>query len=104
MGFLSMGKRPKPKPFGFIPRYYDEAKEEREMRLKQLQNPDDIDAAQQRIRSGLRQSYRGDAQLRKELTRKSNIRLLYIIIALILVTVAFLNSEVITQFIDKIYK
>ena len=34
MGFL--GNSRKPKPFGFIPRFYDEQKEERDKRLKAL--------------------------------------------------------------------
>lgn len=101
MGFLS-GNRPKPKPFGFIPRYYDEQKEERENRLKALNNPDDIDVAKDRIKSGLRATYRGDASYKKSQTKKANLRLLYIIITLVFVSYMILQSNAITSFMEKI--
>lgn len=101
MGFLS-GNRPKPKPFGFIPRFYDEQKEERENRLKALNNPDDIDMAKDRIKSGLRATYRGDTEYKKSQTKKANLRLLYIIIVLVLVSYLFLQSTALTNFMEKI--
>ena len=101
MGFLS-GNRPKPKPFGFIPRYYDEQKEERENRLKALNNPDDIDVAKDRIKSGLRATYRGDAGYKKSQTKKANMRLLYIIVTLVFVSYLILRSDAITNFMEKI--
>ena len=101
MGFLS-GNRRKPKPFGFIPRYYDEQKEERENRLKALENPDDVDAAKDRIKYGLRATYRGDTGYKKSQTKKANMRLLYIILALAMVSYAFLRSTALTNFMEKI--
>jgi len=100
MGFL--GDRRKPKPFGFIPRYYDEQKEEREKRLKALNNPDDIDVAKDRIKSGLRATYRGDSGLKKSETKKANMRLMYIIITLCFVTYIIMKSTAITNFMQKI--
>ena len=78
MGFL--GNSRKPKPFGFIPRFYDEQKEERNKRLNMLNNPDDIDIAKDRIKSGLRATYRGDAAYKKQQTKRANWRLFYIIV------------------------
>lgn len=100
MGFL--GNNRKPKPFGFIPRFYDEQKEERENRLKALENPDDIDLAKDRIKSGLRATYRGDASYKKNLTKKANLRLLYIIVILIIVSYFILRSSAITNFMEQI--
>ena len=101
MGF-SFGHRPKPKPFGFIPRYYDEQKEEREKRLAQIDNPDRIDVAKDRIRSGFKSSYRGDAKYKKSQTRQSNKRLVYIVIILALITVLIMRSEMIAKFITAV--
>ena len=101
MGFLS-GNRPKPKPFGFIPRYYDEQKEELENRLKAMDNPDDISATKDRIKSGLRATYRGDAGYKKSQTKKANMRLIYIIATLFLISYLILRSNAITNFMEKI--
>ena len=100
MGFL--GNNRKPKPFGFIPRFYDEQKEEREKRLKALDNPNDIDLAKDRIKSGLRATYRGDVGYKKNQTKKANMRLLYIIVILVLVCYLILRSTAITNFMEKI--
>ena len=100
MGFL--GNSRKPKPFGFIPRFYDEQKEERNKRLNMLNNPDDIDIAKDRIKSGLRATYRGDAAYKKQQTKRANWRLFYIIIILIFVSYLILKSTVITNFMEKI--
>jgi|GEM_PF-280958 len=101
MGFIT-GNNRKPKPFGFIPRYYDEQKEQREKRLKALENPDDIDAAKDRIKSGLRATYRGDVGYKKSQTKKANMRLLYIIIMLVFVSYLLLRSTAITNFMEAI--
>lgn len=100
MGFL--GNSRKPRPFGFIPRFYDEQKEERDKRLKSLENPDDIDIAKDRIKSGLRATYRGDVTYKKQQTKKANLRLVYIIVILILVSYLILRSTAITNFMEKI--
>ena len=101
MGFLS-GDRRKPKPFGFIPRFYDEQQEEREKRHKALNNPDDVDLAKDRIKSGLRASYRGDVGYKKKQTKNANMRLFYIIVILVLVSYLILRSPAITEFMEKI--
>ena len=100
MGFL--GKTRKPKPFGFIPRFYDEQKEERENRLKALENPNDVDQVKDRIKSGLRATYRGDAGYKKKQTKKANLRLFYIIVILIFISYLILRSTAITNFMEKI--
>ena len=101
MGFLS-GDRRKPKPFGFIPRFYDEQKEERDGRLKALENSDDIDLAKDRIKSGLRATYRGDVNYKKKQTKNANLRLLYIIVILLIASYFLLRSTAITNFMEKI--
>ena len=45
-----------------------------------LNNPDDIDMAKDRIKSGLRATYRGDAAIKKQQTKRANWRLFYIIV------------------------
>ena len=100
MGFL--GNSRKPRPFGFIPRFYDEQKEEREKRLESLDNPDDIDMAKDRIKSGLRATYRGDVGYKKKQTKKANMRLFYVIIVLVLVSYMILRSTAITNFMEQI--
>lgn len=100
MGFLSSNNR-KPKPFGFIPRFYDEQKEERDNRLKSIDNPDEVDLAKDRIKSGLRATYRGDVGYKKTQTKKANMRLLYVIVSLILVSYLILRSSAITNFMEK---
>lgn len=102
MGFLSFGSRPKPKPFGFKPRYYDEEKEELQERLKRMNNPDNVAMSKDRIRSGLRASYRGDAQYKKSETRKANMRLLLIIVALVLAALVFLRSSTLADLLRAI--
>lgn len=97
MGLFSFGSRRKPKQFGFKPRYYDEEQEEREKRLSQIKNSNDVDAAKDRIRSGLRSSYRGDAGYKKSETRKANMRLVMIIIALVLAAMVFLRSNTLAE-------
>ncbi len=88
------GKRPKHKKFGYIPRFYDEEKE----RLEQVVNrhkgdKNDADKAKQRISAGLRQRYTGDDAYRKQHVKKSNFRILYVLVILCFVTYLILTSD-----------
>ena len=62
---FGFGKRPKPRRFDYVPRFYDEAKEEMEERMKKYD--DDMsqeEKAKHRISSGLRSKYYGDPKYR----------------------------------------
>ena len=94
MAIFSWGNRPKPKPFGFIPRYYDEAKEELEARLaKYGDNADDAELLKTRIKSGLSRRSRSGGDSYRTASRKSNVRLLGIIGVLTLLTMLILRSD-----------
>ena len=94
---IGFGKRVKPKSFGFIPRFYDPVKEERNERLAKYQETDDasvqVDQLKSRIKSGMRQKFYGDPKIRSNVERRSNIRLLFIIITLFLISYVILKSD-----------
>jgi len=97
MGFLSFGKRPKHRSFGYIPRYYDPEKEELQQRLnlyKQSELPADgnTELAKQRIRGSFRRNSRASSEATKIANKKSNMRLLMIIATLLLITYYFINN------------
>ena len=102
MCLFNFNKSAKNNTFNYIPRYYNEEKEEREQRMKQYEETDDPDAVKNRIRSGLRHSYRGDSQFRKSQVNKSNIRLLYIIAILILLSLLMLRSDYFLKILQAI--
>ncbi len=94
---IGFGKRVRPKSFGFIPRFYDPVKEELNERLAKYQETDDVsvqvDQLKSRIKSGLRQKFYGDPNIRSNVERQSNIRLLFIIITLFLISYVILKSD-----------
>ena len=95
MGFLKWGSNIKARKFDYVPRYYDPAKEERDLRIKQLQNDDEKVAtglSQDRIRAGLRQKYRPQ---RDNIGGQRNraMRLIVIIVALMYVTFLILSAN-----------
>lgn len=88
------GKRPKHKKFGYIPRFYDEEKEALENTLNQYKGTlTDADKVKRRISTGLRQRYVGDDSYRKETVKKSNLRILYILGILSILTYMILKSD-----------
>lgn len=90
---FGFGKRPKHKKFGYSPRYYDENKERLEQQVgKYDDETNDKEKAKQRISAGLRQSYIGDESYRKTHTRKSNMRVLFILAILIVVSYMIMSS------------
>ena len=86
MAIFNIFRVPKPQRYKYIPRYYDPDKEERELALRQLEEMQggDPEAMKARITSGLRRRYRADQTYRKSQMRRSNFRLLIIIIALLI--------------------
>jgi hypothetical protein len=105
MKFSGLGRVPKHRKFDYVPRYYDADKEELEKRLNRYNaDTDDKTAMKDRITHGFRQGYLGDDNYRKSLAKKSNLRLLYIVVILVLITYLFLTSDklslMVEQFLD----
>jgi len=99
---FGFGKRISPRQFDYLPRFYDEAKEKRESMVSQY----DKEATSQeqiksRIRTGMRHKYNGDAGFRAQQTRNSNLRLVYIIAILCVVTYFVLKSDKISRFLES---
>ncbi|HMR87220.1 MAG TPA: hypothetical protein PKD51_03660 [Saprospiraceae bacterium] len=101
---IGFGKRVRPKSFGFIPRFYDPVKEELNERLAKYQETDDasvqVDQLKSRIKSGMRQKFYGDPNVRSSVERQSNIRLLFIIITLFLISYVILKSDRFLSMLD----
>ena len=100
MGFLKFNKVPRHKRFDYIPRYYDPKKEELEKIIDSYKKQDNIEASRERIRSGLKNKYRGDQGYRRSQQRSSNIRLISIILILFLVSYLILRSETIIRMME----
>ncbi|NNE16787.1 MAG: hypothetical protein HKN51_17525, partial [Saprospiraceae bacterium] len=84
---IGFGKRVKPRQFDYMPRYYDEAKDKLDSQVSKYHGDvSDEDKIKERIKSGMRQKFYGDADFRRQQTNKSNLRLVYIIIVLCFVT------------------
>ena len=101
MSFLKFNKRPKHKRFDYIPRYYDPKKEELDKIVESYKNMEDADAAKNRIRSGLRNRYRGDASYKRRQERSANIRLISIIFVLFMVAYLILKSDTISRMMES---
>ena len=100
---FGFGKRPQPRKFDFIPRYYDPEKEELENRLSHYKDDmSDEERAKHRIRSGLRNKYYGDSKYKSSQVKKSNLRLIYIIIILVFITYMILRSDRLIRMIEAI--
>lgn len=101
---IGFGKRVRPKSFGFIPRFYDPVKEELKERIAKYEETDDasvqVDHMKNRIKSGMRQKFYGDPNLRSNVERQSNIRLLFIIITLILISYVIMKSDRFLSLLD----
>ena len=101
MSFLKFNKRPKHKRFDYIPRFYDPKKEELDKIVDSYKEMGDADAAKTRIRSGLRNKYRGDSSYKRSQERSANIRLVSIIFVLFLITYLILKSETINRMMES---
>ncbi|HMQ08602.1 MAG TPA: hypothetical protein PKC30_14985 [Saprospiraceae bacterium] len=100
MGFLKFNRVPKHRKFEYIPRYYDPKKEELDKIVDSYKLKNDSDATRERIRSGLRNKYRGDQSYKKSQNRSSNIRLASIIILLFFISYMILRSETILRMLE----
>ena len=94
MGLFSFNKRIKHRRFDYTPRYYDPEKEALKERIEQYKgDQSELNKTKSRIKSGLRQKYRADQEYKKSLQRKSNVRLLLIIIILLFLSYMLLQSD-----------
>lgn len=97
---FGFGSRVKPRKFDYLPRFYDEQKEELENRLKKFEG-NESDQVKDRIRSGLRQRYLNDPEYRSKTVKKSNFRLIYVILILILITYLIMRSNSFLRFVES---
>lgn len=101
---IGFGKGIKPRTFDYVPRFYDPAKEELQERLKKYQSTenaeDTLDSLKGRIRTGMRMKHYGEASSRSALTKKSNIRLMYIIFVLLFACYILMSSNKIVSLME----
>jgi hypothetical protein len=103
MALFSFGKRPKPKKFGFKPRYYDQDKEELQARLAKYDK--DLDSAElikTRIKSGFAYKSRSNNESYRSASRKSNYRLLLIIGVICMVAYQLIMSDTLYNLLKTI--
>jgi hypothetical protein len=87
MGIPSFFRTPKPKQFNYMPRYYDEQKENLEERIRNIELEMGVkegEAYRPRIRKGQMSNYYRRKQQRVK--KQSNIRLVVIILILLLIS------------------
>lgn len=91
--FLKVQKVPEHKKFGYTPRYYDPKKEELMERVEAAKSKSgaSAEATKARIKSSLRRSRNNNPALRKQQVFKSNMLLLAIIVALVVVGFIMIN-------------
>ncbi len=94
-----MFRTPKNSQFDYKPRFWDQEKEERDERWKQLEKLRDssVEGSKARITSGLRRGYTSNATYRKRQVLRSNFILVGIIVMLLFFCYVFL-----TQFLPQI--
>ena len=102
MAGIGFGKRPKPRKFDYMPRFYDPIKEELDNRIGSYKSENKEDQLKDRIKQGLRQRYNSDtSSYRTNQVKRSNLRLLYIIGILMLVAYMLLKSNMFQKFIES---
>ena len=98
MGFINFGKRIKNRKFEYVPRHYDQQKEELEKRLGRYQeNKSDTELTKERIRGGFRKKYRVEDEYSSRTQKRSNRILLITLVVLLFLTYVFL-----TEYLPKI--
>jgi len=95
-------KKVRNKTFDYIPRFYNEQKEDLEQRVSQgkgLKNSG-INQTKNNIRSGLRRKSRASKTVASQSRRQSTIRLFVIIMVLCFLTYLVLNSNIFIRFAE----
>lgn len=104
MAIFNIFHRPKPKKFGFIPRYYDPEKEAREAKLAQYKSNDkDLSSMKSRIRSSLRAKRGGDLKDVRKSARRSNL-ILFATLAGLLVLLYYAINRYLPDLVNLIEK
>lgn len=99
MGFISFNRTPKHQRFNYVPRYYDEDKEDLQERVRLAKGEaGNADLAKSRIRSGFKRRSRAGTS---NPSAKSAIRLMLIIAILVLFTYMILTSDSILRLIES---
>lgn len=99
MGVFNFFRRPQHQKFDYKPRFYDPAKEEREARLAKYRSKDPAAGVKSRISSGFRRrSARGYGGVD---ARRSNMRLIAILVVLIFLTYYFIQKYL-PQIVDLV--
>lgn len=102
MSLFGLGKRVTPNKFDYKPRYYDPAKEELDKRLARIKkspNALDPDSIKERISVGFK--YRtGRSEAYRNESRKSNIRVVIILVALLTLSILLINSPKILKLLS----
>jgi len=102
MGGIGFGKRPQPRKFDYLPRFYDPIKEDLENRIGAYKEDNKEAQLKDRIKQGLRQRYNSDVgSYRTNQVKRSNMRLLYIIGILIMAAYLLLKSQVFERFMTS---
>ena len=93
MALLRFFRVPKHQRYEYKPRYWDPKKEELQERLDRVNRiqGEGTDAMKARISSGLKRGYKGDQRLRKQRVMRSNLILIGVIAALVLLSYMFLT-------------
>lgn len=103
MAFFKFNSRVKNQKFKYIPRFYDPEKEALQERLEAYNDSGEIDKAnlaKSRIRAGLRSKSGYSGQYRGELVKKSNLRLVMIILVLCMLTYLLLTSRSVGKLVE----
>ncbi len=105
---IGFGKSIKPRTFDYVPRFFDPVKEELKEKIRKYEKAelqeDDLNNLKNRIRTGMRMKHYGDASSRSAQVTKSNIRLLFIIIALGMACYLLMSSNKIISLIEAFSK
>ena len=98
---FGFGGKLKPRKFDFTPRYYDEAKENLKSRMDKYEDDESSEEqVKERIRFGIRQKYNADSSYRAQEYKKSNLRLVYVMIVLFFVCYMILKSDKIVKLME----
>lgn len=97
MGLFGKDKRHKPRGFGYIPRYYDAEKEERNNLLRRYASDGSKDVStellKERVKMGLKSRYGSQPGIARRAGRKTNLKVLGIVIILGVISYLYLRIE-----------
>lgn len=98
MGFINFGSRIKHRRFDYIPRYYDQAKEEREELMKRYTGEatklSDTELAKTRIRAGFKRRYNYKSDTTKNQQMRSMIIVLMLVVLMGIIVFRYIPTFV----------